>query len=252
MKAKTVFVSDIHLGSRHAAVTDFLNFLSSLKEDPPEKLYIVGDFIDGWKLRRNWYWTNDNNLVLRRLLGLIKKGTQIYYIAGNHDEFVRDFIEDFALFDLGSIHIGNEFVHESVDGKKFLVLHGDCFDMVTKYAKWASYLGDIGYTLLLKLNKVVHSVRKFFGLKHWSLSKAIKKNVKKAVSFISEFEDSLVKYSRDKNCDGCVCGHIHTPELRFSSDGFMYANSGDWVESCTAIYEDHEGKFHLYQHPIVR
>jgi len=249
MQMKTLFISDTHLGSSHAAVPELIDFLTEIKENPPEKIYIVGDFIDGWKLKRNWYWTNDNTRVLRKLLGFIRHGTEIYYIAGNHDEFVRDFIDDFALFDLGSIHIGNEFIHETVKGDKILVLHGDCFDMVCKYANWASHLGDIGYSLLLNLNKFVHYIRRVFCLKRWSFSKAIKKNIKSAVSFISKFETSLVKYSKDKGCAGCVCGHIHTPELRFTEDGFMYANSGDWVESCTAIYEDIEGVFHLYHHP---
>lgn len=249
MQAKNVFVSDIHLGSRHSAVPEFIEFLTILKENPPEKLYIIGDFIDGWKLKRNWYWTDDNNLVLRKLLGLLRRGTEIFYIAGNHDEFVRAFIDDFSLFDLGSIHLGNEFIHETVHGQKLLIIHGDYFDLVMKYAKWASYLGDIGYDLLLRLNKSILYVRRMIGLPHWSLSKAIKSNVKKAVNFISKFEESLVSYSKDKGCLGCVCGHIHTPELKFLPDGFMYANSGDWVESCTAIYEDQSGVFHLYQHP---
>ena len=248
MEIKTLFISDIHLGSHHAAVDELLEFFSLIKEKPPEKIYIIGDFIDGWKLKRNWYWTDKNNLVIRKLLGFLRRGTTIYYIAGNHDEFLRDFIDDFSLFNMGSIYLGNEFIHETANGKKLMIIHGDCFDMVMQYARWLSVLGDISYSFLLKINDIFHYFRKKLGFKHWSLSKAIKKNIKKAVNYVSDFEKCLVKYSRDKNCNGCVCGHIHTVALK-ETDGFVYANSGDWVESCTAIWEDYQGELHVYHHP---
>jgi UDP-2,3-diacylglucosamine pyrophosphatase LpxH len=251
MLIKTLFVSDIHLGSRHSSVKEFLEFLSLVKENPPERIYIIGDFIDGWKLKRNWHWTDDNNKVIRKLLGFLRRGTEIYYIAGNHDEFMRDFLDDFSLFDMGSIHLGNEFVYETVKGQKLLVIHGDYFDLISKYAKWVSKLGDIGYETFLRLNSVFQYFRKHLGFRHWSLSKAVKTNVKKAVNFISNFEECLVKYSKEKGCDGCVCGHIHTPDYKVLPNGFIYANSGDWVESCTAFYEDFSGEFHIYRHPLV-
>ena len=251
MKTRTVWISDVHLGSNHARSAELLNFLSRFKGDQiPEKLYIVGDFIDGWKVRRNWYWANEANLIIRRLLTLIKKGTQVYYIAGNHDEFMREFIDDFHLLDFGNIHLGNEFIHETIQGKRMLVVHGDMFDMVAQYAKWLCWLGDMGYEMLLGFNKIVNWIRKKLKMKHWSLSQAIKHNVKRAVNYVSDFEKCMTKYSLEKKCDGCICGHIHTAEL-LETNGFLYCNTGDWVESCTAILEDEEGNLTLYKHEMT-
>lgn len=248
MDIKTLWISDVHLGSAHANTQDLLEFLDKVKdESPPEKIYIVGDFIDGWKLKRNWYWTDQSSLVIRKILGFLKKQTNIYIVAGNHDEFLRDFIEDFKLFDFGSIHLGNEFIHESVNGKKYLVVHGDMFDMVAQYAKWLCWLGDLSYEIMLSMNYYINKFRKSFKLKKWSLAKVIKKNVKKAVNYISDFENCLTAYAKEKDCEGCICGHIHTADLK-AKDDFVYANTGDWVESCTAIYEDSLGNLHLYNH----
>lgn len=250
MDMRTLFISDVHLGSRHASTGELLAFLDRVKnESPPEKIYIIGDFIDGWKLKRNWFWDDQASLVIRKLLSFIRRDTQIYWVAGNHDEFLRTFIEDFHLMNFGHIHFGNEFEHVTADGRKLLVVHGDVFDMVSKYAKWLCKLGDIGYSLLLWGNKVINRCRKLFRMRHWSLSKAIKSNVKKACNFISDFETCLSSYAKEKDCHGVVCGHIHTAALTELPDGFIYANSGDWVESCTAIYEDREGRLHLYNHP---
>jgi UDP-2,3-diacylglucosamine pyrophosphatase LpxH len=247
---KNLFISDAHLGSRHAATSELLDFLTRVKdESPPEKLYIVGDFIDGWKLRRNWYWNNDHNLIIRKILSLVRRDTEIYYIAGNHDEFLRDFIDVFSLLEFGNIKLGNEFIHDAVNGSKILVTHGDAFDMVTKYGRWLCWLGDIGYDLLLWANRFVNRVRRIFRRKkHWSLSKAIKHNVKKAVNYVSNFEHVLTEHARSQGCNGCLCGHIHTAALNRLEDGFIYMNTGDWVESCTAIIEGHDGRFSLYHH----
>lgn len=246
---KTLFLSDVHLGSRHAQTTALLEFLSQIKEtSPPERLYIVGDFIDGWKLRRKWYWNDESNLIIRKILSLLRRGTEVFYVAGNHDEFLRDFIEEYRLLEFGSICVGNEFVHETVDGKQLLVVHGDQFDLVTRYARWLSVLGDIGYEFLLRMNRYVNAVRRIFSRRRWSLSKAVKANVKRAVNFVSDFEKYLSNYAREKGCDGCVCGHIHTPEMCVRDDGFLYCNTGDWVESCTAIVEDNSGRLSLYYH----
>jgi UDP-2,3-diacylglucosamine pyrophosphatase LpxH len=248
MDIKTLFISDTHLGSRHSHTADLLAFLDRVKdESPPEKIYIVGDFIDGWKLKRNWTWDDQTSLVVRKLLSFLRRDAQIYWVAGNHDEFIRGFIDDFHLLDFGHIHIGNEFEHTAADGTKYLVVHGDQFDLVAKYAKWLCYLGDRGYSFLLWANRFINWGRRVLGLRRWSLSKAIKYNVKQACNFISDFEAVLGSYAKDRGFGGVVCGHIHHPELR-TADGFVYANTGDWVESCTAIYEDRDGRFHLYQH----
>jgi UDP-2,3-diacylglucosamine pyrophosphatase LpxH len=249
MDIKTLFISDVHLGSRHSAVAELLQFLSIVKEESrPEKIYIVGDFIDGWKLKRNWYWDDKNSMVIRKILSFVRRDTEIYWVAGNHDEFVRGFIEDFNLLDFGHVHISNEFIHTCADGKKFLIVHGDNFDMVVKYARWLCHLGAFGYELLMRANSWFNWLRRRFGMKRWSLSKAIKNNVKRACNYVGHFEDCLCNYAREKDCEGVVCGHIHSVALR-EENGFTYANTGDWVESCTAIYEDSEGVMHIYNHP---
>lgn len=246
MKIKNLFISDVHLGSRHASTTELLDFLNEVYNNQEiEKIYIIGDFIDGWKLKKNWFWNNESNLILRKILGFLRKNTEIFYIAGNHDEFLRIFIEDFKIGDFGSVHIGNEFIHTSKNNRRMLVIHGDFFDFATKYARWLCVLGDLGYTLLLRMNSLVLAVRKKLKMKHWSLSKAIKHNVKKTINYISDYENAVIGYAKNKNCDGCLCGHIHTAELRLI-DGFLYANTGDWVESCTAVLEDEKGHFYLY------
>jgi UDP-2,3-diacylglucosamine pyrophosphatase LpxH len=247
MRLKSVFISDVHLGSRHSHASELLEFLSLVKNCAPEKFYIVGDFIDGWKLKRNWYWDDNASLIVRKILSLIRRETEIFWVAGNHDEFIREFIDDFRLFNFGHIHLGNEFIHETND-KKFLVVHGDMFDLVTSYAKWLCWLGDIGYDILLYMNRFINGFRRIFKMPHWSLSKAIKYNVKKAVNYVSDFERVMIRYARDRDCAGCICGHIHTAANTTLEDGFIYLNSGDWMESCTAILEDMDGNFKLYHH----
>lgn len=245
---RSLFISDVHLGSRHANTGALLAFLDEVKDNHTlENLYIVGDFIDGWKLKRNWYWNDESNLVIRKILSLLRRGTTIYYVAGNHDEFLREFIEDFHVGDFGSIHIADEFVHETADGRKLLVVHGDMFDMVTRYARWLCWIGDVGYEFLLHCNKWVHKIRSWFGFGHWSLAQAMKSNVKQACNFVSDFETHLSDYAREKGCSGVVCGHIHTADLR-ETGGFLYANTGDWVESCTALVESRDGTISLYKH----
>jgi UDP-2,3-diacylglucosamine pyrophosphatase LpxH len=208
----------------------------------------VGDFIDGWKLKRSWYWNDECNLILRKVLSLVKDGTEVYYVAGNHDEFLREFMHDFPLLGFGSVVVGDEFVHETVDGRRLLVTHGDRFDLVTKYAKWLCYVGDVGYEFLLRLNSAVSLIRRMLRRPdYWSLSRAIKHNVKRACSYVGDFEKYLAAYAHDQGCDGCVCGHIHTAALR-TTDGFLYANSGDWVESCSAIIESQSGELSLWHY----
>ncbi len=248
MRLRSLFISDVHLGSRHAKTAELLEFLKQVKrQSAPERLYIVGDFVDGWKLKRSWYWTDECNLILRKILSLVKAGTEVYYVAGNHDEFLREFMRDFPLLDFGSVHVGDEFVHQTADGQRLLVVHGDRFDLVTKYAKWLCHLGDFGYEVLLRLNTVVNLIRRLLRCgEYWSLSHAIKSNVKQACNYVSDFEKYLAAYAQEQGCTGCVCGHIHTAALRATEHGFLYANTGDWVESCSAILEDEQGQLSLW------
>jgi UDP-2,3-diacylglucosamine pyrophosphatase LpxH len=250
MKLRSLFISDVHLGTRHAKTAYLLEFLKNIKRHSTlEKLYIVGDFIDGWKLRRSWYWTDECSLILRKILSLVKEGTEVYYVAGNHDEFLKVFMYDFPLLEFGSVHIGDEFIHATADGQYLLVIHGDRFDLVTKYAKWLCHLGDFGYGFLLRLNTVVNILRRLVRRpEYWSLSKAIKHNVKQACNYVGDFEKYLALYARERGCEGCVCGHIHTAALRRADDGFLYVNTGDWVESCTAIIEDESGSLSLWHY----
>jgi UDP-2,3-diacylglucosamine pyrophosphatase LpxH len=248
MNVRSLFISDVHLGTRFAKTELLLEFLKKVKKhSPPDKLFIVGDFIDGWKLKRSWYWNDDCNMVLRKVLSMVKSGTEVYYVAGNHDAFLREFMHDFPALAFGSVHIGDEFIHETVDGRRLLVVHGDRFDLLAQYARWLCHLGDVGYELLLRLNSIVFLLRRLLRRDgYWSMSKAIKHNVKKACNYIGDFEHCLSTYAREKGCDGCVCGHIHTAAIKTSADGFLYANTGDWVESCTAIVEDQWGRLSLY------
>ncbi|MCU0959458.1 MAG: UDP-2,3-diacylglucosamine diphosphatase [Pirellulaceae bacterium] len=250
MNVRTLFLSDVHLGSRHAQTARLLDFLKWIKRHArPERIYIVGDFIDGWKLRRSWYWTDDCNLILRKLLSLVKDGTEVYYLAGNHDEFLREFMRDFPLLEFGSVHVGDEFIHETADGRRLLVLHGDRFDLVAKCARWLYHLGDVGYELLLRLNPLVNFLRRILRRKdYWSLSKAVKHNVKQACNYMGDFERFLAAYARERGCAGCVCGHIHTAAIRPLDDDFLYVNTGDWIESCTAVLEDAAGNLTLYHY----
>lgn len=243
MKVRTLFFSDAHLGSRHSKSSDLLEYLREIK-DVPEKIYIIGDFIDGWKLKRNWCWNDDCNLVVRKLLGFVKKGSQIYYVIGNHDEFLRRFLPESERIDFGSVALSNEFVHVTANGKRLLVVHGDKFDVSIKYAKWLCFLGDWGYEFLLRMNGFVNFFRRILGFKFWSLSKAIKHKVKKAVNYVGDFELFLTKYCEEKRCSGVVCGHIHTADIK-EINGYMYYNTGDWVESMTAIVEHEDGRMEL-------
>lgn len=245
MKIKTLFFSDAHLGSKFAKSDRLLEFLKEIK-NAPEKIYIIGDFIDGWKVKTNWCWNDNCNLVIRKLLSFLKKGSKIYYISGNHDEFLRAFLQGTDdSFQFGNIMIGDDFVHETADGKKLLIIHGDRFDVSIKYARWVCFLGDIGYDLLIRINGVVNWFRRLFGCKsYWSLSKAVKHRLKQAVNYISDFEKFLTKYCEEKGCTGVVCGHIHTAAIK-EIDGYDYYNTGDWVESMTAIVEHNDGSMEL-------
>jgi UDP-2,3-diacylglucosamine pyrophosphatase LpxH len=230
------WISDVHLGTRGSQAEALLDFLRTHEF---ETLYVVGDLIDVWQLRRGIYWPQSHNDVIQKLLRAGRKGTRVIYIPGNHDEFVAGFCGDF-----GAVSVEPRAIHTTADGRRLLVIHGHELDTVVQNIKWLAYIGDVGYQLLLRLNTPVNWFRRVFGLGYWSLSAYVKKSVKNAVSFIGEFEKAIVQYSKDDQVDGVICGHIHSPVIR-EIDGVAYLNSGDWVESKSALLEDFSGKIQL-------
>ncbi len=240
MDYQTIFISDIHLGSKGCKAEQLNSFL---KANTAKKLYLIGDIVDGWKIQQNkWAWRQAHSNVVRRILGHAKRGTQVYYVAGNHDEFLRPMIPYGISF--GRIQIANQFTHNGIDGKKYLVVHGDLFDGITRLAPWISFLGDKAYDILLGLNTTVNRWRHKLGFGYWSLSQFLKQRVKRAVDFIFHFERNLIDYGRKRGFDGVICGHIHKAEIT-TTDGFIYMNDGDWVESCTALIEHTDGRWEI-------
>lgn len=237
MRYKSVFISDIHLGTKMSRADKLLDFLKTFE---CEKLYLVGDIVDGWAMSKTQYWPQHHNDVVQKILRKARKGAEIYYIPGNHDEFLRNYVDT----DFGNIHVVNETVHVGIDGKKYLVIHGDQFDAVINNAKWLAKIGSWAYDFSISINLFVHKVRNFFGLPYWSLSSYLKYKVKKAVNFISNYESCLANYAKTKDVDGVICGHIHHPNI-CDIDDITYINCGDWVESCSAIVEDYEGNYKL-------
>ena len=235
---RSVFISDLHLGSKHCQDEELLKFL---KEVRTEKLYLVGDIVDGWRLQKKWYWPNNHNRVIKELIS-ISKYTDVYWISGNHDEFLRTIPN----INVGKIETHNRLTHIGVDGKKYLVVHGDMFDylMRTRFGKTVMRLGDWGYDKSISINYIVNKIRNFFGYKPWSLAKYLKRKAKLASNFIGEFETEMVKYARKKNYDGIICGHIHHAEIK-QYDEITYMNDGDWCESCSVLIEDHEGNWKI-------
>ncbi|MEO0531735.1 MAG: UDP-2,3-diacylglucosamine diphosphatase [Planctomycetota bacterium] len=232
---RTLFVSDIHLGCRHSQAGAFLELLERIE---PEKLYLVGDFIDGWKLRNRWRWLPAYDQVLRRLLELKRNGTQLFYTPGNHDEFLRGFIANFGVVD-----VQDRFVHEAADGRRFVVTHGDQFDKVEQGKPWLSLIASYAYDVLLTANWLGNRLR---GKKHnpYAFCAAIKSNVKRLVTHVSDFEGQLQNSARESQCDGIICGHIHVPRIARMGD-ITYLNTGDWVENCSALIENQDGSFDL-------
>jgi UDP-2,3-diacylglucosamine pyrophosphatase LpxH len=246
-RVRTIFISDLHLGCRYANAAALLAFLKNKK---PDYLYLVGDILDGWKLKRGWYWNDTYSFLVRRFIGLLKHGTIVRYCPGNHDEFLRSLPEQFGFSQFGSIEVADEFLHETADGRTALVMHGDQFDTVVRHHRWISLLGDVGYDALLLLNRLFNAVRQRFGFGYWSLSAYVKRQVKRATSFISNFEDVITRYAAGKGCDAVICGHIHTPKIS-ARNGVEYCNTGDWVESCTALIEYDDGSMEIVHHPFV-
>ena len=236
---RTVWISDLHLGTPGCNAELLVDFLHSIE---CETLYLVGDIIDTWRLRKGWYWPARHNDVVRRILKMAKRGTHVVYVPGNHDEGLRDYVG----LAFGDVTVVGEAIHQTADGRRLLVLHGDQFDGVVLYAKWLAILGDGAYELLLKSNALVNFVRRRFGLPYWSLAAHMKKRVKNAVQFISRFEQVVAHAAAERRVDGVVCGHIHSAEIRRFGD-VTYYNDGDWVESCTALVEHADGAMEIVE-----
>ena len=237
---RSIFISDVHLGTKDCQADKLNNFL---KHNSCDTLYLVGDIIDAWKIQQNkWRWKQSHTNVVRRVLGHAKRGTKVIFIAGNHDEFLRPMIP--YGFSFGLIEIHNQIEHIGADGKHYLVVHGDLFDGITRLAPWLGFLGDRLYDFILTLNGKFNWIRHRIGFGYWSLSKYLKHRVKKAVDFIFKFEENLANYCKKRGFDGVICGHIHHAEIK-EINGVMYMNDGDWVESCTALVEHHNGHWEI-------
>jgi UDP-2,3-diacylglucosamine pyrophosphatase LpxH len=232
---RTIFISDVHLGTRGCKAEALVAFL---RRHPCETLYLVGDIVDGWRLTRSWFWRPSHTEVIQEILLKAQNGTRVIYIPGNHDEALRPY----AGLNLAGIDVRHEAVHRSADGRDFLVLHGDYFDGVVRYAKWLAHLGDWAYDIALWVSERVSDLRRWFGLPHWSLAGYLKRTVKNAVEFISRFEDAVARETEARGLDGAICGHIHHAAIR-RIGRTLYCNDGDWVESCTALVEAPDGTF---------
>jgi UDP-2,3-diacylglucosamine pyrophosphatase LpxH len=236
-RVRTLFLSDVHLGTRGCQAEALMEFLRAYDADT---IYLVGDIIDGWRLKARWHWPQSHNDLVQKLLRKVRKGARIIYLPGNHDEFLRDYCGT----TFGGIEILDRVVHETASGQRLLILHGDQFDMVVRHTKWLAFLGDGAYTLALGVNTYLNLVRRKLGFPYWSLSGWAKAKVKNAVNFIGRFEEVLVNEGKRTKVDGIVCGHIHSAALH-DQFGIRYANTGDWVESCTALVEHFDGALEL-------
>jgi len=234
---RAVFLSDLHLGTRGCRADFLLDFLQRTECD---RLYLVGDIIDGWRLRKSWYWTAEFDQVVRSFLKMAGRGVEVVYIPGNHDEMFRAWLG----LEVQGIKLVREAVHEAADGRRYLVIHGDEFDGVIRYAKFLAYLGDWAYDWALTINRVFNAARRRLGYPYWSLSQWLKRQVKEAVKAIDRFEAALANEAKRRGLDGVICGHIHHAEMR-TVQGVQYMNDGDWVESCTALVEHADGRFEL-------
>jgi len=240
-KYRSIFISDVHLGSKSCKSQMLISFL---KNNTSENLYLVGDIIDGWRLKRRAYWPQEHTNVIRRFLTAAKRDTNVFYIAGNHDEFIRPYLAFNP--SLGNIKISNREEYTSINGDKFLVLHGDLFDnlMRSKSGKWLMHFGDWGYDWLVLLNDSLNFFRSKLGFDYWSLNKYLKHKTKKVLEHINGFEIQLADYAKSKGYDGIICGHIHTPCIKYIN-GVHYFNSGDWVENCSAVVEHWNGSWEI-------
>lgn len=237
-KYKSVFISDLHLGSKHCNSDALLQFLSTIRT---EKLYLVGDIVDVWRLKKKWYWPKAHNQIIRKILKISEK-TEVIYVTGNHDEIFRSFPN----IKIGKITVENRCVHFGVNGKRYLVVHGDLFDnlMRTKTGRFIMHLGDYAYDSLIYINKSVNMLRRLLRMQPWSLAKYLKRKAKLAANYIGEFEREMSYYCKRKGYDGIICGHIHHAEIT-QYDDIVYMNDGDWCESCTALAENFDGTWEI-------
>ena len=234
---RSLFLSDLHLGTKGAQADALLEFL---REHDADTIYLVGDIIDGWRLRKSWYWPQSHNDVVQKLLRKARKGARVIYLPGNHDEFLRDFYGTH----FGGIEVCETAIHEAADGKRYLVIHGDVFDMVVRHAKWLAFFGDWAYEMALLVSTRINTIRRRLGLTYWSLSAWAKLKVKNAVNFIGHFEETLAAEAERHGVDGVICGHIHHATIR-DFDGLTYLNTGDWVESSTVLVEHQDGRLEI-------
>ena len=234
---RTLFISDVHLGARGSQADQLLDFLRTHDADT---IYLVGDIVDGWALKSSWYWPQSHNDFVQKMLRKARKGAKVIYVPGNHDEFLRNYYGTH----FGGIDVVENTIHDGVDGKRYLVIHGDIFDLVVQNARWLAHLGDKAYDFAIQMNRLVNFFRRMFGVPYWSLSQWAKQKVKNAVNYIGAFEKTLAGEARRHGADGVICGHIHYAAIR-DEHGIRYMNCGDWVESCTALVEHEDGRFEI-------
>jgi UDP-2,3-diacylglucosamine pyrophosphatase LpxH len=234
---RTVWISDVHLGTRGCNAEMLIDFLDDVDSD---RMYLVGDIIDAWALKKRFYWPETHNDIVWRILKRAHRGTEIVYIPGNHDEMFRQF----AGLSFGGVKVMRQAIHDTAHGRRLLVLHGDEFDAITMSHRWLAHLGDAAYEMMMGLNRWLNAVRRTFGLPYWSLSKYAKQKVKNAVSFISKFEEIVAHEAGARGIDGVIAGHIHKAEMR-AIEGVQYYNDGDWVEGCTALVEHYDGRMEI-------
>ncbi len=234
---RTIFISDVHLGMRGCKAELLLDFL---QQNSCQTLYLVGDIVDGWALKRRWFWPEAHSRVVHEILRQVDEGTHVIFVPGNHDEFARGFCGR----NYSGIDVVREIVHETADGRRLLVIHGDQFDGVIEFAKWLAHLGSWAYDRALQLNEMLHGVRRALGLPYWSLSNYLKHAVKNAVEYVCRFEEAVARAAENRGLDGVVCGHIHQAAMRRIGN-VLYLNDGDWVESCTALVEDARGHLEI-------
>jgi UDP-2,3-diacylglucosamine pyrophosphatase LpxH len=234
---RTLFLSDLHLGTRGCQSALLLDFLREVDADT---IYLVGDIVDAWRLKQSWYWPQEHNDVVQKLLRKVRKRVRMVYVPGNHDEFLKSY----PGLHFGGVEVATSAIHVGVDGRRYLVVHGDAFDVVVRHARWLALFGDRAYEFALWINTYLNAARRMLGLTYWSLSQWAKLKVKGAVSFIGSYEAALVAEARRHGVDGIICGHIHHATIH-DDLGIRYMNCGDWVESCTALAETYEGTFEL-------
>jgi UDP-2,3-diacylglucosamine pyrophosphatase LpxH len=234
---RTLFISDVHLGSKGCQAERLLDFL---RDHDADRIYLVGDIVDGWQLRSGWYWPQQHNDVVQKLLRKARKGARVIYVPGNHDEFLRNYCGTH----FGGIEVAETAIHDGADGRRYLVIHGDVFDLIVMQARWLALLGDKAYEFAIVANRLFNALRRRLGFPYWSLSQWAKLKVKNAVNYIGQFEETLAEEARRHSVDGVVCGHIHHAAIR-DIQGLRYLNCGDWVESCTALAEHVDGRFEI-------